>query len=179
MVNKSPLPNPTKADAEYISCIPPCNKIFQKFYNSLAACRQSLNGRSNDFSFNPMHTNGEVIRKAIIAHPMDHSHLAAEQRAAVAHGVSHGFGQAHISKAPDWAAENRFVRVQCFFIPPSGLFKVCSITRKIKKSRDFSIPARDSLKQFQVRAAGFLAAASMIVVSTLFGTCAKLSGSIE
>jgi hypothetical protein len=99
MVNKSPLPNPTKADAEYISCIPPCNKIFQKFYNSLAACRQSLNGRSNGFSFNPMHTNGEVIRKAIIAHPMDHSHLAAEQRAAVAHGASLGFGR-HIFQKP-------------------------------------------------------------------------------
>ena len=37
MVNKSPLPNPTKADAEYISCILQCNKIFQIFYDSLAA----------------------------------------------------------------------------------------------------------------------------------------------
>jgi len=39
---------------------------------------------------------------------MDRSHLAAAQRATVAHGASHGFGQMHISKAPDGAAENRF-----------------------------------------------------------------------
>ena len=32
---------------------------------------------------------------------------------------------------------------------------------------------------FYVRAAGFFAAASKMVVSTLFGTCAKVSGSIE
>jgi hypothetical protein len=56
----------------------------------------------------PIHTNEEAIRKAIIAHPMDRSHLAAEQRAAVAHGASHGFGRTYISKAPDGAAENRF-----------------------------------------------------------------------
>jgi hypothetical protein len=102
MVNKSPLPNPTKADAEYISCILQCNKIFQKFYNSLAACRQTPNGHSNGFSFNPMHPNEEAIRKAIIAHPMNRSRLAAEQRATVAHGASHGFGRTYISKAPGW-----------------------------------------------------------------------------
>jgi hypothetical protein len=112
---------------------------------------------------------------------MDRSHLAAAQRATVAHGASHGFGQMHISKAPDGAAENRFeMRLN---LPPrfsgSVLFHPAIRTRKIKKSRDFSIPARDSLKQFQVRAAGFFAAASMMVVSTLFGTCAKLNGSIE
>jgi hypothetical protein len=55
-----------------------------------------------------MPANAEAIRKVIIAHPMDRSHLAAEQRATVAHGASHGFGQTHISKAPDGAAENRF-----------------------------------------------------------------------
>jgi hypothetical protein len=32
---------------------------------------------------------------------------------------------------------------------------------------------------FQVRAAGFLAAASKIVSSTLFGTCWNVSGSME
>ena len=74
-----------------------------------------------------MHPNEEAIRKVIIAHPMARSHLAAEQRAAVAHGASHGFGQTHIAKAPDGAAENRFVRVQCFFIPPlERLKKNCS-----------------------------------------------------
>ena len=55
-----------------------------------------------------MPANEEAIRKAIIAHPTARSHLAAEQRATVAHGASYGFGQTHISKAPDGAAENRF-----------------------------------------------------------------------
>jgi hypothetical protein len=108
MVNKSPLPNPTKADAEYISCVPPCNKIFQKFYNGLAAGRQRLNGRSNGFSFNPNACERRGDSKSHHRAPNGSFSFSCGAARDSSPRCNRGFGQTHISKAPDGAAENRF-----------------------------------------------------------------------